>query len=55
MSKKDLLLNAIEEMLSGNINEIWGICENLGFSYTKKEVNSMFDQEFSYQDFRISL
>ena len=29
--------------------------ENLGFSYTKKEVNSMFDQEFNYQDFHIPL
>ena len=29
MNKKELLLNAIEEMLSGKINESWGICENL--------------------------
>lgn len=29
MNKKELLLNAIEEMLSGKINENEGICENL--------------------------
>ena len=29
MSKKDLLLNAIEEMLNGNIDKTNAICENL--------------------------
>ena len=29
MNKKELLLNAIEEMLSGKLNESRGICENL--------------------------
>ena len=29
MSKKDLLLNAIEEMLKGNIDKTNAICENL--------------------------
>ena len=29
MNKKDLLLNAIQEMLNGNIDETNAICENL--------------------------
>ena len=29
MNKKDLLLNAIEEMLSGNVDKTIAICENL--------------------------
>ena len=29
MNKKDLLLNAIEEMLNGNIDRTQAICENL--------------------------
>lgn len=29
MNKKATLLDAIEQMLSGDINEAWGICENL--------------------------
>lgn len=29
MNKKDLLLNAIEDMLNGKINKINAICENL--------------------------
>lgn len=36
MSKKELLLNAIEYMLNNNINELYGVCENLD-NLTKRE------------------
>lgn len=46
---------AFKHIYFDNCLPIVGGNENLGFSYTKKEVASMFDREFNYQDFRIPL
>ena len=46
---------AFKHIYFDRCHPIVGGNENLGFSYTKKEVSSMFDREFNYQDFRIPL